>query len=738
VADFPAAPAPSTLVRFDAAGNPLGTFATAVQAPRDLVFDSAGNLYVADNAAVLIFDGIGSLASTWTQGLTKAIALTFDGSGDLFVSNRIAGGASEILRYDPAGTLLETWVIPEFDSGGPQPFAREISSGPAGLLYLALRGSNSSSNDNLVATLDPQSGAFTAFADEADQITQPIGLAFEPGGTLLVVNDTGDQSSQTSRIVRLDASGNFLGEFWNQAAVRDLVFDGFGQLHGANRQGDVTLWNPGGSFKKSYGGASLVAPIALALIPASAPFCQNEILEAGEGCDDGNTLPCDGCSAGCVVEFGCGDGSACSVGESVEECDDGNAIGCDGCSAVCELEVCGDGVLCSGPPLAEVCDDGNNDACDGCSPSCQPEACGNGTLDCGEECDDANPDGCDGCTHCRIDELAYLDSFENGQNGWTSTGLWNLDDFRSASPSHAWYYGQTTFRSYQTLLPGTNSGSLTSPSVDLTKVSNAKLAFSYFLETQNEPGFDVASVEASRDGFVSEEIVLASQLADSAAFAGEELDLSALTGGLLQVRFAFDTVDDADNHFEGFYVDDVLIRASGPITCGNGLVAASCGETCDDGNIQAGDGCSASCQLEGVTDQLFFSGTALGGAIQITVSGVSLSVPTLAGQSSEEVAAAVAAAINADPGLQQQGISAVSSLDVLFLLGGAIEGVSSSDPGIGVQRSEPLPALPGHGLQMLALLLFLCGSALAAGRGLRAARSPSGGPRFSVDGPRGV
>jgi cysteine-rich repeat protein len=619
VADFPAAPAPSALVRFNAAGNPLGPFtSTAVQAPRDISFDAAGNLYVADNAAVLIFDGDGTPAGSRTQGLTKATALAFDAAGNLFVSNRISGGSSEILKYAPGGALLQTWVVPEFDSGGPAPFAREIAFGPGGLLYLALRGSNSSSNDNLVATLDPGTGAFVAFADATDQVTQPIGLAFEPGGTLLVVNDTGDQSAQASRIVRLGASGDFVGEFWNQDAVRDLVFDGFGQLHGANRLGDVTLWNPDGSFRKSYGAASLAAPISLALIPASAPFCQNEIVEAGEACDDGNADPCDGCSASCVLEFGCGDGSACGL----EECDDGNAVSCDGCSASCVLEVCGDGILCSAPPLGEVCDDGNTDPCDGCSPSCLPEACGNGVLDCAEECDDANPQACDGCTDCRIDERAYLDSFENGQNGWSDTGLWNLDDFRSVSPSHAWYYGQTTFRNYVTIFPGTNSGALTSPSIDLTDVSGAELSFSYFLETENEPGVDVASVEVSRDGFASDVVVLDSQLPDSSVFTERQHDLSALGGGLLQVRFAFDTVDEVDNHFEGFYVDDVTIRASGPIVCGNGMAAAACGETCDDGNGLGGDGCSATCQLEGVTDQVVFSGTALGGFIEITVSGV--------------------------------------------------------------------------------------------------------------------
>jgi DNA-binding beta-propeller fold protein YncE len=168
VADFPAAPQPSQLVRFDAAGNPLGAFAgpaQGIQAPRDLAFDAAGNLYAADNAAVLVFDGDGNPLPPRTQGLTTAQALAFDASGSLFVSNRIGSEGGEILRYAPGGALLQTWAIPEFDSGGAKPFAREIAFGPDGLLYLALRGSNTSGNDNLVATLDPQTGAFTAFAD---------------------------------------------------------------------------------------------------------------------------------------------------------------------------------------------------------------------------------------------------------------------------------------------------------------------------------------------------------------------------------------------------------------------------------------------------------------------------------------------------------------------------------------------------------------------------------------------
>jgi cysteine-rich repeat protein len=65
--------------------------------------------------------------------------------------------------------------------------------------------------------------------------------------------------------------------------------------------------------------------------------CGDGVVDAGEGCDDGNTVDCDGCSGACVPEpgLGCGDGvpfPACG-----EACDDGNAIEGDGCAS-CTLE----------------------------------------------------------------------------------------------------------------------------------------------------------------------------------------------------------------------------------------------------------------------------------------------------------------------------------------------------------------------------------------------------------------
>lgn len=180
-------------------------------------------------------------------------------------------------------------------------------------------------------------------------------------------------------------------------------------------------------------------------------LCGNGELNEGENCDDGNSVPGDGCTGLCNLEpnFACGNAGeecestvACGDGkiEGGEACDDGNTVAGDGCSDTCSvgsgfgcttagdgssdcnpLEViqCDDGVVSSG----EQCDDGNAEAGDGCSSSCQIEAgftcgiagqlcvttarCGDGLLiDSGpdlEECDDGNLfpfDGCDAA--CRL------------------------------------------------------------------------------------------------------------------------------------------------------------------------------------------------------------------------------------------------------------------------------------------------------------------------------------------------
>ncbi len=148
------------------------------------------------------------------------------------------------------------------------------------------------------------------------------------------------------------------------------------------------------------------------------PVCGDGIVETGEQCDDGNTMPGDGCNGVCQVENGyvcpaaggkcvliatCGNG----VLDPGEGCDDGNLKPGDGCSSACQVEL---GWHCSSAPTtsdAGTRDSGAGDAGPTLGPSvCVQDRCGDGILssDIGETCDDGNTKSGDGCSStCQIE-----------------------------------------------------------------------------------------------------------------------------------------------------------------------------------------------------------------------------------------------------------------------------------------------------------------------------------------------
>lgn len=165
--------------------------------------------------------------------------------------------------------------------------------------------------------------------------------------------------------------------------------------------------------------------------------CGNGVLGPNEGCDDGNTMSGDGCSATCKVEntFGCnvtapglnGD-SSCESGvcdtsgggvgvceapgcgdgrlEAGEGCDDGGNMSGDNCDATCKIE---DGIACNADPAGAVgdpgCASGVCDTTGGGAGVCEAIGCGDGRLEAGEGCDDggtANGDNCDAT--CKVED----------------------------------------------------------------------------------------------------------------------------------------------------------------------------------------------------------------------------------------------------------------------------------------------------------------------------------------------
>jgi hypothetical protein len=161
----------------------------------------------------------------------------------------------------------------------------------------------------------------------------------------------------------------------------------------------------------------------------------------------------------------------------------------------------------------------------------------------------------------------FLADFEDGSGGYSADGftytasgglsnLWHGSTRRSASPAHSQYYGLESAGNYDT---GTqNAGNLLSPSISLTGVTApVTLSFKYWLQTENFPGYDLATVELSTNAGGT--WMTLATLADSASFVTWSGDISSHTGKDILVRFNFDTIDNFANAYEGWYVDDVTI-----------------------------------------------------------------------------------------------------------------------------------------------------------------------------------
>src|SRR6185369_6908312 len=99
----------NTITRFDSSG--AGTLFSSFQpGPEGLVFDSARNLYVANqfsrnspfNNTIERFSpaGVGTIFADSNDGLYFPVGLAFDGGGNLFVSNFYS---NTIVKINPAG-----------------------------------------------------------------------------------------------------------------------------------------------------------------------------------------------------------------------------------------------------------------------------------------------------------------------------------------------------------------------------------------------------------------------------------------------------------------------------------------------------------------------------------------------------------------------------------------------------------------------------------------------------------
>ncbi|HEX6850825.1 MAG TPA: multicopper oxidase domain-containing protein [Candidatus Polarisedimenticolaceae bacterium] len=122
--------------------------------------------------------------------------------------------------------------------------------------------------------------------------------------------------------------------------------------------------------------------------------------------------------------------------------------------------------------------------------------------------------------------------------------------------------------------------------------------------------------------------------------------------------------------------DHEMMRQFQTIQCGDAVLDPT--EECDDGEKTSLNGCDASCDAE---EFVTLSGTAAGGSVSVTVGGEVVTVTTTPGQTAEQVASALAAAINADPELQAAGVAA-TAVGRRVVTNGDVTNVTLADAGL--------------------------------------------------------
>jgi hypothetical protein len=171
--------------------------------------------------------------------------------------------------------------------------------------------------------------------------------------------------------------------------------------------------------------------------------------------------------------------------------------------------------------------------------------------------------------------VVWSDDMESGVGGWTATGLWHRVAEPTCSPAsrsgiYSWYYGQDGTCNYDT--GGANAGTLTSEVIG-GLAQDAELSFWHRRDAESMGMTDISTVEIQADGggfvqwasmmdidntwiYVPEIVWFSPESRQFSAF-----DLSGYVGQDVELRFAFDTVDEYLNIFTGWMIDDVEIRA---------------------------------------------------------------------------------------------------------------------------------------------------------------------------------
>ncbi len=340
--------------------------------------------------------------------------------------------------------------------------------------------------------------------------------------------------------------------------------------------------------------------------------CSGVDLADGSACDDAN--PCtvgDACKSGQCETSDAPSGTPCDDGDlctSKDACDFGQCQGdttlcddqqdctedvCDPKSGACSHKAVPDGFFCDdGEPCTEddacnaatctagvavLCDDGNSCTVDLCDGSGGTKDCVHNALANGDKCEDGDlctvGDVCQAgscvakagaCQLVYSNDMPCNDPTWKFQNSgtaaattWAVDGTPNPPQPKSGSCSLNFNNGLN----YDDGFDIDAAGSATSAPIALPATGKVRLAFWQWHDVEASSKYDMRWVYVSADNFASTPVqVQLDNLAAGQQWTFHSLSLDGLQGKSVQVRFAFDSVDGANNEGAGWFVDDLKVE----------------------------------------------------------------------------------------------------------------------------------------------------------------------------------
>ena len=166
----------------------------------------------------------------------------------------------------------------------------------------------------------------------------------------------------------------------------------------------------------------------------------------------------------------------------------------------------------------------------------------------------------------------YFEDFEGGFGNWTMTGLWNPENEADTcgalvtpfpSSSNDAYYGIDSVCSYNNGVANTGDLTMVSP-VTLPASGLAAVVFWSYEQTEcgGDCTWDNRYVEISADGGGTWSTL--GEGDTESIWYQKTFDLAPYAGNSVLVRFRFDTLDDVENDYFGWMVDNVSIATCAP------------------------------------------------------------------------------------------------------------------------------------------------------------------------------